>query len=86
MKHALVRRLKGKSVMIEHVYAALCERIRQKCQRDGWYGSSLDSPSWLHVRADHLQRMSFAYPPASEEKALATEAAFDFPRLSIFLA
>ncbi len=72
--------------MIEHVYAALCERIRQKCQRDGWYGSSLDSPSWLHVRADHLQRMSFAYPPASEEKALATEAAFDFPRLSIFLA
>jgi hypothetical protein len=72
--------------MIDHVYAALCERIWQKCQRDGWYGGSLDSPTWLHVRVDHLQRMSFAYPPASEEQLLATEAALDFPLLPLLWA
>jgi hypothetical protein len=54
-------------------------RIREKCQRDGWYGGELDGPTCLHVRPDHPQRIGFAYPPASAEQLLATEEALGFP-------
>jgi hypothetical protein len=57
----------------------LGERIRQKCQQDGWYGGELHGPTYFHVRPDHPQRYGFAYPKAREEQLLATEAALGFP-------
>jgi len=59
--------------------AGLFDRIREKCQRDGWYGGHLNAPRWLHVRPDDPQRAGFAYPPASEEQLAATEAVLGFP-------
>ncbi len=64
---------------MSQVYAVLCERIRQKCQRDGWYGGELNGPTCLHVSPEHPQREGFAYPPANEEQLQATEAALGFP-------
>jgi hypothetical protein len=61
---------------MEHAYTVLCERIRQYCQREGWYGGGLDK---RYMRPDHPQRHRFAYPPANEEQLRATEAALGFP-------
>jgi SMI1 / KNR4 family (SUKH-1) len=68
---------------MDHVYAGLYERIRQKCQQDGWYGGELDGPTSLHVRPDHPQRVDFAYPPANAEQLQATEAALGFSLLPL---
>ncbi len=68
---------------METTYAGLIARIREKCQRDGWYGGKLDNPTCLHVRPDHPQRVGFAYPPASEEHLAATEGALGFPLLPV---
>ncbi|GAC1697350.1 MAG: hypothetical protein NVS9B9_19920 [Ktedonobacteraceae bacterium] len=57
---------------------ALAERIRQKCQLDGWYGGGLVSPKWLDMPTDHPQRRDFAFPPVSEKQLLATEVALGF--------
>ncbi len=57
----------------------LFNRIRAKCQRDGWFGGDLLSPRWLDLKPDHLQRVGFAYPPAKEEQLAATEALLGFP-------
>ncbi len=59
--------------------AGLFARIREKCQRDGWYGGELDGPTCRYVRPDHPQRRGFAYPKAGEEQVQATEAALGFP-------
>lgn len=64
---------------MDTTYTELFASIREKCQRDGWYGGELDSPTSLHVRPDHPQRVSFAYSPASEEQLQATETALGFP-------
>jgi hypothetical protein len=61
---------------MDYAYTVLFERIMQKCQREGWYGGGLDR---RNTRPDHPQRYGFAYPPASEEQLLATEAALGFP-------
>jgi SMI1 / KNR4 family (SUKH-1) len=60
---------------MDAAFVELFERIREKCLRDGWYGGTLDLH---HVRSDHPQRHSFAYPPASEEQLRATETAIGF--------
>ncbi len=64
---------------MDTMFTTLGERIRKKCQQDGWYGGELDGPSYMHVRPDHPQRFGFAYPKAREEHLLATEAALGFP-------
>ena len=69
--------------MMDYAYTALFERIRQKCQREGWYGGGLDR---RHARPDHPQRHGFAYLPASEEQLRATEAALGFPLPSVLRA
>ncbi|MGH2497866.1 MAG: SMI1/KNR4 family protein [Ktedonobacteraceae bacterium] len=56
----------------------LFERIRQKCQRQGWYGGDLLSPTRRIVPQDDPQRTGFAFSPASEEQLAATEAALGF--------
>ena len=56
-------------------YATLFERIRQKCQHQGWYGGDLLSST---ARQDDPQRTGFAFPPASEEQLAATESALGF--------
>lgn len=61
----------------DQMYTALFDRIREKCQRDGWYGGQLDRREGLR-RPDHPQRTGFAYPPASEDDLRATEAALGF--------
>ncbi len=60
-------------------FTGLMAGIREKCQRDGWYGGELDGPTCLQVCPDHPQREGFAYPPANEEQLQATEAALGFP-------
>lgn len=55
-------------------YDLLFERIRQKCQRQGWYGGDLLSPTGRIVPQDDPQRAGFAFPPASEEQSGETEA------------
>ncbi|HEY6410855.1 MAG TPA: SMI1/KNR4 family protein, partial [Ktedonobacteraceae bacterium] len=57
---------------METVFTVLFDHIREKCQRDGWYGGKLDL---RHASPDHPQRHGFAYPPASEEQLRATETA-----------
>ncbi len=59
-------------------YTRLFDRIRDKCQRNGWYGGDLLDPRWLAMQPDHPQRMAFAYPPANEEQLAATEAVLEF--------
>ncbi len=63
---------------MDTLYSGLFDRIREKCQRNGWYGGDLCTPRWLQVQPDHPQRAGFAYPPASEEQLTATEAALGF--------
>lgn len=59
-------------------YSTLFERIRQKCQRQDWYGGDLLSPARRNVPQDDPQRTGFAFPTASEEQLLATEAVLGF--------
>jgi SMI1 / KNR4 family (SUKH-1) len=60
---------------MDTTFTGLFNRIREKCQRDGWYGGKLDLRP---ARPDHPQRLGFAYPPASEEQLRATETALGF--------
>ena len=60
---------------MQPLYAPLFERIRQKCQRQGWSGGDLLEPV---ARKDDPQRTGFAFPPASEEQLLVTETALGF--------
>jgi hypothetical protein len=64
---------------MDTTYTELFDRIREKCQREGWYGGDLLSSQWQHMQPDHPQRVGFAYPPASEKKLAATEAVLGFP-------
>jgi len=64
---------------MDTTYTELFDRIREKCQQDGWYGGDLLSPRWLHMKPNHPQRVGFAYPPASEVQLAATEAVLRFP-------
>ncbi len=64
---------------MDTMYSELFDRLREKCQREGWYGGDLLSPRWLHVQHDHPQRVGFAYLPANEVQLAATEAVLGFP-------
>jgi hypothetical protein len=60
---------------MDTAFTELFNRIREKRQRDGWYGGKLDL---RHAGLDHPQRHGFAYPPAGEEQLRATEMALGF--------
>lgn len=51
----------------------LSERIRAKCQQQGWYGPALFGPPWDDSAVDDPRRTGFAYSPATEEQLRATE-------------
>lgn len=79
--------------MSEDAYRALCERIREKCRRQQWYGPEMHDPAWfgnrydptmdhdgrLRARLNDQQKFSFKYAPATEEQLRATEDALGFP-------
>lgn len=70
----------------------LFDRIREKCQRQQWYGPEMNDPAWFGNRYDPAldldgrlgdklndpQRFGFKYPLATEEQLLATEEALGF--------
>lgn len=79
--------------MREDAYVALFHRIREKCQRQHWYGPEMRDPAWfgnrydpaldhdgrLRARLNDPQKYGFKYPRATEEQLLATEEALGFP-------
>lgn len=81
--------------MSKQGYAALFEAIRQKCQREYWYGPDMQDPDWwekydregriknfyppVRNKPLHPQRQRFAYAPATEAQLRATETHLGFP-------
>jgi len=61
---------------------SLAERIRARCQRDGWYGPALFGPPWDDSPTSDPRRTGFAYPPVSLEHVRATEEALGMKLLS----
>ena len=65
---------------MNHSYESLFEAIRARCQREGWYGPELLSPTNREaVPANDPNRFGFVLPPASEEQLQETEAHLGFP-------
>jgi hypothetical protein len=65
--------------MKDMTHLALLDRIREKCQQDGWYGGELESPVRRYPRDDDPRRLGFAFAPVGEEQMSSTEAALGFP-------
>ncbi len=51
----------------------LSERMRTKCQQQGWYGPALFGPPWDVSPPDDPRRTRFAYPPATPAQLQTTE-------------
>lgn len=64
--------------MSQQPYETLCEAIRTKCRRDGWYGADFDSPRWAEVEPSDPCRSGFAFAPATQEQIQATEDMLGF--------
>ena len=69
--------------MRQQPYEALCEAIRAKCQRDGWYGGEFYSPRWAEVEANEPCRYGFEFAPATQAQIQATEEMLGFSLLPL---
>ena len=58
--------------------SALFDRIREKCQQQGWFGPELLSPSWSDVADRDLGRQGFVFPPATAEQIAETHQRLGF--------
>ena len=72
---------------MQEAYAALCDRIREKCRRQQWYGPEMHDPAWFgnrydpaldhdgrqHAKLNDPQKFGFI-----KEQLLVTEEALGF--------
>ena len=57
----------------------LFDRIRLKCQQDGWYAGALLKARVLQHAPGDPRQSAFAYPPAMEQQLQASEQVLGFP-------
>lgn len=55
--------------------SALIERIREECERRGWYGPQAEGPAFRRVSIDDPGRSGFIWKPATEQQLRDTTRA-----------